>query len=164
MILVITGASGVGKTTITKYIAQKVSDRVEVHHFDDIGIPDWSTVLDVEAWQRRTTLTWITKLVELTGQTGKAIVFEGAAAPAFLREAFAANTYADYEIVLFDCTEATMQERLEERGQAELYTEDMRNWLKHLRAEAKRLRIPVIETDRLSVEEIVNKLLVKING
>ena len=64
MIIAITGASGVGKTTVTKEIAKSLPERLRVFHFDDIGMPDWSKV-DAKKWQEETTHQWINKIVKI---------------------------------------------------------------------------------------------------
>ncbi len=58
-LIVLTGASGSGKTAIAKAIGATQSDRVEVLHFDSIGVPSAEESLawgPVGAWQRAMTL------------------------------------------------------------------------------------------------------------
>ena len=42
------------------------------------------------------------------------------------------------------------------RGQPELLTDDMRNWLKFLRNQAKQMGVEIIDTTKLSNEEVIN--------
>jgi uridine kinase len=52
LIVVITGASGSGKTTVAKLLEQKFSkETTSLYYFDDIGIP--STTKIIEPWLGR---------------------------------------------------------------------------------------------------------------
>lgn len=56
-----------------------------------------------------------------------------------------------------DCSEEVMGYRLtHKRGQPELLTDDMRNWLKFLRNQAKQMGVEIIDTTKLSNEEVIN--------
>ena len=37
--VILTGASGSGKTTIAEAVAARYGEQVEVYHFDSIGVP-----------------------------------------------------------------------------------------------------------------------------
>ena len=91
------------------------------------------------------------------------ILFEGSTEIKFYIEGFRKNSYQDYQILLFDCSEETMKHRLIERGQPELFHSNMIGWLNYLRREAKRAEVEVIETDKATVSEIVQALIEKLH-
>ena len=165
MILTITGASGVGKTSITKALAQQLSDQENIRffYFDDIGMPDWSKVEDTKKWQRETTIEWIDRLVKVARNENVHIVFEGSTEAKFFVQGFEKNNFSDYKVLLFDCDPQTMKGRLHERGQPELYTNDMVNWLNYLRNEAISSNVEIIKTDNLSKQEVGQRILEKLS-
>ena len=80
-IILITGASGSGKTTVCKYLAEKY----KVYHFDDIGVPSVDEMVarhgSREGWQKWATESWIEKLSKLEGD--ETIILEGSFNPEF---------------------------------------------------------------------------------
>jgi flavin-dependent dehydrogenase len=53
----------------------------------------------------------------------------------------------NYKIILLECTEKEMGERLaDKRAQPELFNDDMRNWVRFLRNQARELGAKVIDT------------------
>lgn len=68
--VVLIGASGSGKTTIARAIAQRYVDDVEVFHFDWIGVPAaWQMIKEYgscEGWQRAKIIEWMAKLAPLS--------------------------------------------------------------------------------------------------
>jgi len=69
----------------------------------------------------------------------------------------------DYKILLFDCSQETMKNRLIQRGQPELFHSDMINWLNYLRREAIERNIEIIKTDNATFEEIGQKIIEELN-
>ncbi len=165
MIIAITGASGVGKTTVLKELSNILSGdgRVKVFHFDDMELPNWDELDDSKKWQQEATTEWIDKLVHSARNDNAHILFEGSTEIKFYIEGFRKNSYQDYQILLFDCSEETMKHRLIERGQPELFHSNMIGWLNYLRREAKRAEVEVIETDKATVSEIVQALIEKLH-
>ncbi|NET32866.1 MAG: AAA family ATPase [Cyanothece sp. SIO1E1] len=165
MIIAITGASGVGKTTILKELSKIVSGngRVKVFHFDDMELPNWDELDDSKKWQQEATIEWIDKLVHSARNDDTHILFEGSTEIKFYIEGFRKNSYQDYQLLLFDCSEETMKHRLIERGQPELFHANMIGWLNYLRREAKQTKVEVIETDKSTISEIVQGLIEKLD-
>ncbi|MBX2877356.1 MAG: AAA family ATPase [Saprospiraceae bacterium] len=165
MIIAITGASGVGKTTILKELSKIVSDNesVKVFHFDDMELPNWDELEDAKKWQQDATIEWIDTLVNIARNDNAHILFEGSTEIKFYQEGFNKNSYQDYSILLFDCSEETMKHRLIERGQPELFHSNMVGWLSYLRREAKRTNVEIIKTDRSTIPEIVQVLIEKLH-
>ncbi len=159
MIIAITGASGVGKTFALKQISPKLN--AQCFHYDDIGMPNWDEV-DSKKWQKETTIKWIDKLVEVSINENVNIIFEGSTEFKFFIQGFEKNNFLDYHLLLFDCSKETMKNRLIKRGQSELYTQEMENWLCYLRREAIKLDIEIIRTDDLTIEEIEQILIHKV--
>ena len=60
--IILTGASGSGKTTIIRE-ASKIRPNIKCLHFDDMGIPPVSKMIEdfgsQEEWQRHHTLKWM---------------------------------------------------------------------------------------------------------
>ena len=156
----ITGASGVGKTTLLEALRKKYNNKPwPFIHFDSIKVPSLS---DMErefgsgsAWQKAKTFEWIDKLVHEFDN--EKIFFEGQVNLSFIREGFAKHSFANYKIILLDCSEDQMQYRLTHRSQPELFTDDMKNWLRYLRRQAKESCTPILDTTKLSREDLVKQ-------
>ncbi len=161
MIITITGASGVGKTFTTKALAKTIfnNKKVKVFHFDDMELPNWEELEDVKKWQEDATLAWIDKLVTTAQTEDVHIIFEGSTEIKFYQQGFEKHNYTDFKICLFDCSQATMKARLIQRGQPELYHENMIGWLNYLRKEAIERDVEIIETDKLTIEEIGQRIM-----
>lgn len=163
-ILCITGASGVGKTTLAHNLEKKYSQERtwQFEHFDSIGVPSSEEMIrqygSGEGWQKAKTHEWIKKLID-EYHDKDTIVFEGQMNPTFIQEAFAENNFTQYGIVLIDADEETIIARLtNNRNQPELVTQDMKHWLIFLRNQATELKIPIINTSNKSEDNVVREL------
>lgn len=162
-IIFITGASGVGKTTLLNNLQKKHADKIkwEFLKFDSVGVPsDEEMVRDFgsgENWQRQTTYDWIDKMVNKFADKDL-IIIDGQANLEFIKAGFANQNFQRYQIVLIDCDQEIMVRRLiDERQQAWLASEDMKNWLKFLRNQAINFKTPTIDTSYISQEAVVMK-------
>ena len=157
----ITGASGVGKTTLVEQLMKKYGGKPwSFIHFDAIGIPSLqemeSEFGSPSSWQKSKTFEWIDRLMLEYDEVR--IFFEGQTNPQFIREGFAKHNFENYQIILVDCSEEVMEYRLtHNRAQPELFTEDMRNWLRYLRRQAKESHARIIVTSNLSPEETLKE-------
>lgn len=157
----ITGASGVGKTTLVQALQEKYAGRDNLFcmHFDSVGVPATADMIaeygSPSNWQKQQTFDWIERLIALDAET---IIFEGQVNLDFIKEGFSRVAFTDYTVTLLDCDVATMQARLSQRGSEDLFTPDMINWLAYLRNQAVERDVDIIDTSQLSVEEIIVQL------
>lgn len=156
-LIILTGASGSGKTAIAEAIARDHAQTLAVHHFDSIGVPPLDVMIrghgSPEAWQRDKTVEWLTRLAPQL-RRGEAVLFEGQMRPSFVRQAAAAAKIDDYRLLLIDCDDATSTARLTvERGQPELADATMMNWAAYLRHVARLHGCAIVDTSGLSVRQ-----------
>jgi RNase adaptor protein for sRNA GlmZ degradation len=86
-------------------------------------------------------------------------VMDGQANLEFIKTGFDKQNFKNYQIVLIDCQQNIMVKRLiNERQQAWLASEDMKNWLKFLRNQAQSLQVPVIDTSNITPDQAVERL------
>lgn len=162
-IIWLTGASGVGKTTLLLSLKEKYSyrDNWEFLKFDSIGVPSTEDMAKEygsgENWQRAKTYEWIDKMV--TGYSAKEIIImDGQANLEFVKTGFEKQNFKNYQIMLIDCEQDIMVKRLtDDRQQAWLASEDMKNWLKFLRHQAQDFGVPIIETSQINPAQVVEK-------
>jgi thymidylate kinase len=163
----ITGASGVGKTTLVAQLKKKYKSAPWLFlHFDQIGIPSVSEMErdfgSPSGWQEAKAHEWIDKLIHTYGN-GK-IFLEGQVNMRFIHNGFAKPNFKNYTIILLDCGEEEMGKRLYSlRMQPELFDKDMRNWLKFLRNQAEELKTTRIDSSNLSEDEVLKKFEEAIN-
>jgi hypothetical protein len=166
-LVILIGASGSGKTTIARAIRHRYAEEVEVLYFDQIGVPPVEEMVAAygsgEAWQRAKTLDWMAKLAQLA-KSGRRLLFEGQTRLSFLEEGASAASDLAYFPILVDCDDETRSKRLAiERKQPELADEDMMNWARYLRSEAKGRGCEILNTTLLSLDEGVSYVMARLN-
>ncbi len=154
-ILVATGASGAGKTTLVKYLAGNAIPGVGCFFFDSIGVPTPEAMRrefgSGEEWQRQTTMRWIERLARNADDL-RVAVLDGQIRPTFVLEAFEATKVTNGLIVLVECSRDARRTRLSgERGQPELANPDMDCWAAYLRGQADALHLPIVDTTGVDV-------------
>ena len=167
-LVILTGASGSGKTAIADAIKVGWPALANVLHFDSIGVPSSDDMVarwgSGEAWQRAMTLTWMARIARRS-QQDRAVLFEGQMRLAFLREALSAAGIADFKLVLVDCDDETRARRLvENRDQPELANATLMNWAAFLRNEAQAAGCEILDTSRKSLEASVGHVCLHLSG
>jgi hypothetical protein len=160
-ILVVTGASGVGKTSSLLALEARSDPQIACFYFDSIGVPTPEVIErdfgGGERWQAHATDQWITRLVA-EGSSTTVNILDGQTRPSFVRAALARASHSRSQIVLLDCASEIRRARLISRGQSDLATPQMDMWAAYLRGQADALGLPVLETSRLSIEEVADAL------
>jgi AAA domain len=160
--IVLTGASGSGKTAIAEAIASRYGEHVDVYHFDRMGIPSAEQMTadhgSGEAWQRCKTNEWMAKIAA-SRQTTRHILFEGQMRCAFVLEAAATAGITNLTLVLVDCDDATRIKRLRlARLQENLANPTMISWARYLRDEAEQLGCIILDTTHLPLDDCVDQV------
>ncbi|MBB4571638.1 AAA family ATPase [Rhizobium leucaenae] len=162
-LIVLTGASGSGKTAIADAIAERYPNDFATYRFDSIGVPTVDAMIrdhgSPEAWQRDKTMEWMTYLANVA-QSGKPILFEGQMRMSFIAEATAMANVDSYRLLLVDCDDATRTQRLTVgRRQPELADNNMMAWAAYLRREAVQHGCEIFDTSQLSLDQCVAHVL-----
>ncbi len=167
-LIILTGASGSGKTAIADAIETHHPGLADVFRFDRIGVPSpeervkgWGSG---GAWQRAMTLTWLARIAALRGSS-RPVLFEGQMRLAFVREGLESAGIADSRLILVDCDDETRMHRLvAHRNQPELANPTMMNWAASLRGEAQAGGYEVLNTSKLSLEQAVEHVCARLRG
>jgi RNase adaptor protein for sRNA GlmZ degradation len=158
-ILVVTGASGAGKTTLVRLLDSRGIAGVSFHYFDSIGVPSGDEMQrdfgSPANWQVAMTDRWIERLA----RDGTGLhVLDGQVRPTAVREAFARHN-VDGHLLLLDSVHEVRESRLRDhRRQPELITRDMACWASYLRGQADALGVPVIDTSTITIHEAADVL------
>jgi dephospho-CoA kinase len=160
-IVVVTGASGVGKTTLVQALQLRALPGVRCYYFDSLGVPSPERMAadfgSGPGWQEAMTRRWIERLTR-NDDGARVAVLDGQIRISMVRAVMAAQG-AHGHVVLIDCTHEIREARLRtERGQPELASRDMTAWAAYLRGQADALHLPVLDTSALSVSEATDAL------
>lgn len=157
-LIIVTGASGVGKTSILRLLDERKIPNLKIYFFDDLGVPSTEEMIrdfgSVENWQKDRLSEWIEKIIK-ENTKDEIVILDGSVRPGFVP--------SGYEIVLFDCADEVREKRLIERGHPELANDDMRNWAKYLREDCKKEGHVVIDTTNQTLDESGDALLIIFN-
>ena len=161
-IVVVTGASGAGKTSTVKELAARGVPGVQCFHFDSAGVPAIEIMErnhgSAEQWQASMTNHWLARLAAL-GSDVRVAVLDAQTRPSTVFAAPGAGEAWRAHVILFDCSAGVRAERLRgPRGQPELVDARMDQWAAYLRHEADTLSLPVIDTSHLTVVEAADRL------
>lgn len=161
-LLVVTGASGAGKTTLVRALRARRIPGVGCYHFDEIGVPSPEEMVRLHGggpqWQAHATEEWIRRLAR--NEEGVAVaVLDAQVAPTLVHAALERHPVARVRIVLVDCGYEERSARLRgPRGKPELDTPDMDRWAAYLRGQADALALPVIDTTGVAIDDAVASL------
>jgi hypothetical protein len=166
IIVVVTGASGVGKTTLVQALETRQLPGVRCYYFDSVGVPSSEEMTarfgSPESWQAATTRQWIARLA---AKRDRLAVLDGQVRPSEIRAAFSQSGVSRGEILLIDCNQEVREARLRAgRSQPELASAQMAAWAAYLRGQADALGLPILDTTKLTIEEALEDLVARINA
>jgi hypothetical protein len=161
-IVVVTGASGTGKTATVTSLDARALPGVRCFHFDSIGVPSMEVMErdfgGPERWQARATNEWLARLAALDDDV-RIAVLDGQTRPSTVFAAAGAVGSSHLHVVLFDCSPDVREARLRgPRGQPELATARMDSWAAYLRGQADALGLPIVDTTTLTIAEATDQL------
>ena len=162
--IIMTGASGVGKTTIARTIRQS-HPGISVFLDEELERPSEAFMESIGPtegpggpFQRGFALYSLPQLAELR-ENGKPLLLDCQCRIAFLEEAIAAARITDTRIVLVECDDPTRDARLHGRGSPELAHAQMRNWSRYLHREAVEAGLAILDTGTQPLTESVAHIL-----
>lgn len=160
------GASGSGKTTVTKELERRGLVGFEILYFDSIGVPSIEEIKteygSPEEWQKVKTIEWV-RIIKKDFLSYAHILFDAQTGPSFIEKACYASAINEFEVILFDCSDEERKRRLIARGQANLADENMMNWARFLRKECQNRGYPIIDNTHMQIEATVSKLVAYLN-
>jgi adenylate kinase family enzyme len=154
------GASGVGKTTLAKQIYERsLKDGLAWLHPDGFGVPSVAKMIQeagsLERYQEKSTYRWIEH--SLNDYSDKSVVIiDSQANLQFIRDAFKHYQVRRNKVILIHCNKEQREQRLfQERQQSELATYEMQQWADFLYRQALRLGVPILDTSASPLQESV---------
>jgi len=161
-VLVVTGASGAGKTAIVQALDARGIPGVQCFYFDSIGVPTAEEMErdhgGGEQWQASATADWLARLSNLPEDV-RVAVLDAQTRPSFVFGAAGRAVPRLTHVVLLDCSSDVRTSRLHgPRKQPELANARMDGWAAYLRGQADALGLTVIDTTRLTVIEAAEQL------
>jgi hypothetical protein len=164
-LVIMTGASGSGKTAIAKAIERDFPS-ITVFRFDTIGVPSDEVMATFGtghqpggAWQRAMTLKWFERIAQEVS-AAKTVLFEGQMRIAFIQEALVAFAVKDARVLCVECDDLTRTRRLtHDRLQPGLANESMMGWSRYLHKETVEAGYRILDTTNLSLAESVSVVL-----
>ncbi len=151
----ISGAEGVGKTTLMNHLKKKLLEK-EIHDFDEVGVPLNPTL----NWRHKTTKHWL-EVSERNEKQGKDTLIIGLSFP---REVLKFSKRKDSSFCLLDISINERAKRLRKRNASREVIKDIEQLI-DLRKEFKELKIKkVINVSNLNPKEISLELTKWINN
>ena len=162
--VILTGASGAGKTTIAQTIEDSHPE-IAVYQGDRIGLPSEGIIAGYGPMdepggplQRGFALHWLGVIAEEL-KAGKPVLLDAQLRIKFIHEALTLHGIENARIILVECLDGRRDERLVERGHPELVNEQMRGWSRYLHDEAKEFGHEILDTTSLSIEQSTSHVL-----
>jgi predicted kinase len=172
-VIVLTGASGAGKTAMLAELERRAIPGVLCIHSREWLMPDGPAVPgvegrpsdeqlvahygDVDAYWPVHARRWMDYCVS-NPDAAEVIVIETQMMPADAREELPRRGVASPLVVLVNCDTELRHARLVHRGQPELASNRMDCWAAYLKGQADALGVPEIDTTELSVEGAADAL------
>ena len=163
MIVIVTGASGAGKTTLVRALEARTLPGVACHYFDSIGVPSTGQMIaeygSGAAWQEAMTRRWIGRLQQ-NGASARIAVLDGQVDIAMAHRCLVDAGIESSRIILVDCAPDVREARLRElRGQPELADREMATWAAHLKGQAEAFGCPIIDTSSADIAACTDPLI-----
>lgn len=160
-IIVLTGASGVGKTTLIEQLSQLAIDGMECINCDRVQL-EITPSGDGSDYQAAILKYWIDRLMADAKQIDIAVL-DTQIRPHRAKKELQQMGINNVEIVLIDCDPTVRNERLRtERNQPELISAQMDCWAAYLRGQADAMELPIINTSQNSIENSLKLLMLSI--
>lgn len=161
-ILVVTGASGSGKTAAVRVLEARSLPGVRCYHFDSVGVPSVEEMRtdfgSPEQWQAFMTQRWLDRLAA-NPDAVEVCVLQGQTRLSFVRTAAERTRIPVVHVVLLDCSDHIRHARLAGQvGRSELSNPEMDSWAAYLRGQADALNLPVIDTTNLALDGAADAL------
>jgi hypothetical protein len=147
-LLAVTGASGVGKTTVLQALRDKIDARLlPLMAFDSLGVPSEDEMTRCweapRGWQKMMTYHWVYTARQIY-RMRPLVILEGQFDPQYAIAACSAHRMK-YRVALLDVDDATRTARLTRRGQPELATKDMATWAAYLAENTRSLGGTIVD-------------------
>ena len=160
-ILVVTGASGAGKTATVRALDARAVSGVRCFYFDSIGVPT-AEVMERdygsgEQWQAAASAAWLARLGALPRDIRLAVL-DAQTRPSFVFDAAARAAPRTVSVVLLDCSSNLRA------AQPQLANAQMDHWAAYLRGQADALGLTVIDMSILTITEAAEKLEQVVRG
>ena len=157
VILILTGASGAGKTTLMHKLNELEIPGVEGFNCDRV-LEEVRGSSDKTDLQAKVLRYWTSKLGRERTQLSLAVL-DTQIAPHRALEVLNESKISRSQIVLVDCEPVERNRRLcNERRQPELANAQMDCWAAYLRGQADALNLPIIDTSQNSMGQSLEKL------
>ena len=141
-VLCVTGASGAGKTTALHALREHIPEKLlPLLWFDALGVPSEDEMIRCwdsgRGWQKAMTYFWV-QTARAVYRMRPLVILEGQFDPQYAFAACSANRMR-HRIALVKADPATRLDRLKQRGQPELATDDMTKWAAYLEENTRML-------------------------
>jgi hypothetical protein len=161
-LIVVTGASGTGKTTLVRALERANLTGVACYYFDTIGVPSPE---EMEArfgggasWQLWALDQWIARIAGNTDGVAVAVL-DARVAPKAVLDAARRHGLPNANVLLIDCDYDERNARLRgPRGQPELANARMDTWAAYLRGQIDALELPRLDTTGATLDDSVGAL------
>lgn len=150
----VTGTCGVGKSSIVPFLKRRLPN-VDVHDFDDVGVPAVPTI----EWRKDTTRFWISKVIG-NANINKSTAVIGLSLPQEVKQFLPDKSNLKVCICLLDVNENERVKRLRRRDAPKMLIDDaqnligLRKWVPESGFE-----YTIIDTTDLTIEQTGKKVL-----